>query len=69
MGADGEVVVTHVHDTGLEVKATNSATSSTTDVVDIHIETSGSAALVSALESGLPQKLQQSLKKLPRYVR
>lgn len=44
MGADGEVVVTHVHDTGLEVKATNSTTNSTTDVVDVRVETSGSAA-------------------------
>lgn len=44
MGADGEVVVTHVADTGIEVKTTNSTTNSTTDVVDVRIETSGSAA-------------------------
>lgn len=43
MGADGEVVVTHVADTGIEVKTTNSTTNSTTDVVDVRIETSGSA--------------------------
>ena len=67
MGADGEEVVTHVADTGPEVKTTNSTTNSTTYVVDVRIETSGSAAatLVQELVYCLPQKLaQQTLKKV-----